>query len=142
MTQADRSALAEYFRLEAVGLGEIGSPFYAELERLMADDVERGGPVWDVLESRARRSTTRARLPPGLGGVHRMVLAPAMRRLATHYPVGRHMTVTQHPHGGTCEDLRPLPPEVLECTLARPPQTNEVGRWATLCAGVPEVAKS
>ncbi len=86
MTQGDRTTLAEYLRLEAVGLGEIGSPFYAELERSMAEDVETGGPVWDILESRAGLrfdDASRLRL---LGGVHRMVLAGTVPELARHYP--------------------------------------------------------
>jgi hypothetical protein len=140
MTQADQDALAEYFRLEAVGLGEIGSTFYAELERSMADDIITGGPVWTVLESRSDSPFEDALALRLLGGVHRMVLAGNAPELAAHYPsVGgdgnaasawwllRDLVATQLP-------------EVLDA-LARPPQTNEVGRSASLVPGFLTVAE-
>ncbi len=139
MTQGDRGALAEYFRLEAVGLGEIGSPFYAELERRMADDVEEGGPTWAVLESRAGAPFDDALALRLLGGVHLMVLSGTAGELARHYPsVGGDGDAA-----AAWWQLRDLmeqpPPEVLDA-LTRPPQTNEVGRSAALVPGFLKVA--
>ena len=57
MTQADRTALAEWFRVESVGLAEVGSPMYGDLERLIADDVETGGPSWELLAAQANAPT-------------------------------------------------------------------------------------
>ena len=86
MTQADRTALAEWFRLESVGLEEIGSPFYGELERRW--------PTTSRPVARRGRCSSRARVRPTgdalalrlLGGVHRMVLAGDAPELARHYP--------------------------------------------------------
>jgi hypothetical protein len=141
MTTDDRSTLAEWFRLEAVGLGEIGSAFYAELERRLGDDIEAGGPTWDVLESRAGAPSGDALALRLLGGVHRMVLAGDAPDLARHYPSvggdGDAAAAWWH--------LRDLladpPPEVLDA-LTRPPQTNEVGRSASLVPGFLHVAKA
>ncbi len=139
MTQADRTALAEYFRLEAVGLGEIGSAFYAELERAMADDVEAGGPSWTVLESRAGAPFDDALALRLLGGVHRMVLAGDAPQLARHYP----STGGDGDAAAAWWHVRDLvatqPAEVLDA-LARPPQTNEVGRSASLVPGFLTIA--
>ncbi len=141
MTQGDRTTLAEYLRLEAVGLGEIGSPFYAELERSMADDIEAGGPVWDILESRAGLPFDDALALRLLGGVHRMVLAGSAPPLARHYP----STGGDGDAASAWWHFRDLvasrPPEVVDA-LARPPQTNEVGRSASLVPGFLHVATS
>ncbi len=139
MTQAEQSALAEYLRLEAVGLGEIGSEFYAELERAMADDVETGGPIWTVLESRAGSPFDDALALRLLGGVHRMVLAGDAPQLAVHYP----STGGDGDAASAWWHLRNLvaaqPAEVLDA-LTRPPQTNEVGRSASLVPGFLTIA--
>ncbi|MGZ4688570.1 MAG: DUF2332 domain-containing protein [Acidimicrobiia bacterium] len=137
--QEARTALAEWFRLEAVGIGEIGSPFYAELERRMADDVETGGPTWELLESRADAPTEHAVALRLLGGVHRMVLSGTAPELARHYP----STGGDGDAAAAWWHFRDLvtraPAEVLDA-LTRPPQTNEVGRSASLVPGFLEVA--
>ena len=77
-----------------------------------------------------------------LGGVHRMVLAGDAPDLARHYPstggdgdaaVG--VVALPRPRSAT------RPPAVLDA-LTRPPQTNEVGRSASLVPGFLHVAKS
>jgi hypothetical protein len=139
MTQAERSTLAEWFRLEAVGLGEIGSPFYAELERRLGDDVETGGPSWDLLASRADLPFDDALALRLLGGVHFMVLSGSAPDLARHYP----STGGDGDAAAAWWHLRDLlssaPAEVLDA-LTRPPQTNEVGRSASLVPGFLQVA--
>jgi hypothetical protein len=140
VSQADRSALAEWFRLEAAGLEQIGSPFYGELERRMADDVETGGPAWTVLESRAGGSPADDALALRLlGGVHRMVLAGTAPTLARHYPSagGDGDTAAAWLH---FRDLLARPPAEVLDALTRPPQTNEVGRSASLVPGFLRVA--
>jgi hypothetical protein len=139
MTQADRSALAEWFRLEAVGVGEIGSPFYADLERRLADDIQTGGPTWNILESRSGSPTGDALALRLLGGVHRMVLAGAAPELARHYPStggdGDAAAAWWH-----LRNLLERAPAVVLDALTRPPQTNEVGRSASLVPGYLHVA--
>jgi hypothetical protein len=139
MTQPERDALAEWFRLESVGLEEIGSPFYGELERRLAADVETGGPAWDLLESRAGSPTGDALALRLLGGVHRMVLAGTAPELARHYPSvggdGNAASAWWHLR----DLLARAPAEVLDA-ISRPPQTNEVGRSAALVPGFLEIA--
>ena len=55
---------------------KLGSPLYQELLEHAAADIERGGPVWDVVDAGVRPS----KVLPGaqalrlLGAVHRLVL--------------------------------------------------------------------
>lgn len=139
MSGADRAALAEWLRLESVGLEEIGSPFYGELERRMADDVETGGPTWAVLESRAGSPSADALALRLLGGVHRMVLTGTAPDLARHYRSvggdGDAAAAWWH-----LRDLLEHPPAEVLDALTRPPQTNEVGRSASLVPGFLTVA--
>jgi hypothetical protein len=140
MTQADRTALAEWFRLESVGLAEVGSPMYGELERRIADDVETGGPSWDLLAAQADAPTGDAVMLRLLGGAHRMVLAGTAPELAAHYPSvgGDGDADAAWPHLRALFERRP--PELLDA-LTRPPQTNEVGRSAALVPGFLTVAR-
>jgi hypothetical protein len=140
MTQADRTALAEWFRLESVGLAEVGSPMYGELERRIADDVETGGPSWDLLAVQANAPTGDAVLLRLLGGTHRMVLAGTAPELAAHNPSvgGDGDAAAAWPHLRALFERRP--PELLDA-LTRPPQTNEVGRSAALVPGFLTVAR-
>ncbi len=133
------SALAEWFRVESVGIKEIGSPFYGALENLLADDVETGGPAWDILEPRAGSPTDDALALRLLGGVHRMVLAGDAPDLALHYASvgGDGDAAAAWWHLRDLLATRPTP--VLDA-LTRPPQTNEVGRSASLVPGFLEVA--
>ncbi len=139
MSGADRRALAEWFRLESAGLREIGSPFYGDLEVLLADDVETGGPAWALLESRSGVPTDDALALRLLGGVHRMVLAGTAPDLARHYPStggdGDAAAAWWH-----LRDLLEHPPAEVLDALTRPPQTNEVGRSASLVPGFLHVA--
>jgi hypothetical protein len=140
MTQADRTALAEWFRVESVGLEEVGSPMYGELERRIADDVETGGPSWELLSAQANAPTGDAVLLRLLGGTHRMVLAGTAPELAAHYPSvgGDGDAAAAWPHLRALFERRP--PELLDA-LTRPPQTNEVGRSAALVPGFLTVAQ-
>lgn len=139
MTQADRAALAEWFRLESTLLEETGSPMYGVLERALADDVETGGPAWEMLASRAESAMGDALSLRLLGGVHRMVLAGTAPELAAYYPSvgGNGDAAAAWPHVRALLEQRP--PELLDA-LTRPPQTNEVGRSAALVPGFLTVA--
>ncbi len=141
MTQSDRATLAEWFRLESVGLEEIGSPFYGALERSLADDIETGGPTWTLLERHEGDAADDALALRLLGGAHRMVLAGNAPDLARHYPSvggdGDAAAAWWH-----LRDLLGRAPSEILDALTRPPQTNEVGRSASLVPGFLQVAKS
>jgi len=108
---------------------------YDELFALVAADVEAGGVFASLLaghEDDPAREAVPLRL---LGGLHRLVLdgrAPALRRW--------------YPSTGGTWDAKSAWPDIvrvagdhadaLRAALARPPQTNEVGRSAALIGGL------
>jgi hypothetical protein len=129
-----RAEVAGWLRVEAAGWGEVGSPFYATLGRRMADDLEAGGPTWDLLGPGMSAPNAEAHGLRLLGGVHRLVLAGRAPELAPHYAsVGGDSDAD-----AVWPELRGLlarrPPEVVDA-LTRPPQTNEIGRSAALVPG-------
>ena len=123
--------LAPKLRWQAAACAELGSRFYGALLEGLADDAETGGPTARVLaghEDDPVDSLISLRL---LGGVHHRVLLGLEPLLAAHYPSV----------GGDGDAVAALVPllEVLDTraaelrgALARPPQTNEVGRAAPL----------
>lgn len=112
----------------------IGSPLYRELLARSADDVERGGPVWPVLERHVEdpnESVIGLRL---LGAVHRLVLEGSAPALARHYPsAGGEL----HEDALWDEFISVVADggDRLAELVARPVQTNEVGRSAALLCG-------
>ena len=129
----------EHFRTQAAACLALGSPLYAELIDRLADDLESGGPTFDVLaghESDAGPSALALRL---MGAVHRLVLEGEAPALAEYYPSV----------GGVADAKAAWP--ALRDVLARDrirlvplldqaPQTNEVGRSAALLGGLLYIA--
>ncbi|HEX6310516.1 MAG TPA: DUF2332 family protein, partial [Acidimicrobiia bacterium] len=119
------------------GHGELctamGSPFYGALMELMAGDAESGGPTVVLLAPDASDAGAVYRLRL-LGGVHRLVLAGDAPALARHYPTtgGDGDAAAAWP---LVRGLLGDPPPTVTDALARPPQTNEVGRSAALLGG-------
>ena len=115
------------------------SPFYAVLLEHLAVDVEAGGPTIDLLGGTAED-------PPGfvpqlrlLGAVHRLALRGDAPELAVRYPscggdgdADAAWPAVRAVLADRADELRPW--------LARPPQTNEVGRAASLIGGLLTVA--
>jgi hypothetical protein len=132
---AERRDMVRRVRAQAAGCGELGSPLYASLLDNVADDVLEGGPTADVLAGHENDSGPSALALRLMGAVHRLVLERRAPQLAMFYPsVGgtadldgawpafREVIVEHH------DELRRL--------LDRPPQTNEVGRAASLIGGL------
>jgi hypothetical protein len=123
--------LAKQLRWQASACRELGSAFYATLLERLAEDAEADGVTARVLaghEDDPFESILTLRL---LGGVHRRVLSGLEPELAARYPST----------GGDGDAQAALAPllavldahtEELRAGLARPPQTNEVGRAAPL----------
>src|SRR6185503_8540410 len=123
--------LAAQLRWQAAACRALGSTFYAMLLERLAEDAEANGVTARVLaghEDDPFESILTLRL---LGGVHRRVLSGLEPGLAAHYPST----------GGDGDAQAALAPllavldahtEELRAGLARPPQTNEVGRAAPL----------
>ncbi|MBA3261449.1 MAG: DUF2332 domain-containing protein [Thermoleophilaceae bacterium] len=116
-----------------------GSPLYAHLLEYAARDAEAGGPSFEVLREHADEPFGSALALRFLAAVHRLVLEGKAPPLARHYPStggdagldGAWPTfravLEEH-----CDRLREL--------VARPCQTNEVGRCASLLPGFLAVA--
>lgn len=127
--------LVARLREQADACQALGSPMYADLLRLVADDHVAGGPSADVLAPWTDSSGPDAIGLRLLGSVHRLVLERRAGVLAAFYPsVGGRW----EPHAGGHAFLALLAdqPREVAAWLDRPPQTNEVGRAAALLGGL------
>ena len=134
-----RDVLAETFRRQALGAEVLGSPLYTDVLRRMADDAQAGGPVWDLLEEHATASLGAAYPLRVLGGAHRLALTGQAPDLARHLPSCDGDGDADGAWRALIALMASPPPEMLDA-LTRPPQTNEVGRAASLIGGVLVVA--
>ena len=129
-----RATLAETFRWYWAACDGLGSTLWAEMNRRLAADVERDGPTWALLAEHAEDSTDAAYPLRVLGGAHRLALAGEAPALAAHLP----STGGDGDADATWAALLELlesPPRGLLDALSRPPQTNEVGRAASMIGG-------
>lgn len=135
-----REQLATNFRRQALGAEALGSSLYDDLFKRMADDVEADGPTWTFLEPHARESLGQAYPLRVLGGAHRLALDGDAPELARHFP----STGGDGDHDGAWRALLELlrdPPATMRDYLKSPPQTNEVGRSASLIGGFLVIAQ-
>ena len=131
--------LADRLRLQATLCREAESALTATLLDGAADDLDAGGPTAALLgplEHDPAGSAPSLRLA---GALHRLVLERRAPALALHYPSV----------GGTVGDVWPVAREVIEDQrevltelVARPVQTNEVGRSSVLLGGLLHIAAS
>ena len=141
-----RADVAERLRWQAEWCGKLGSPLYEDLLGHAAADVERGGPVWDVLSDPRSDVPDRDGALPGaqalrlMGAVHRLVLSGRAPELARFYPSAGGV-----PGGGVHEAfgavLEHRRTEVIEL-IDHPVQTNEPGRSAALLCGFLELVRT
>jgi hypothetical protein len=134
-----REVLAGRLRWQAAGCSFLGSRFYGALLESAAEDLERGGPAWDLLRSYAAEPEGAAIALRLMGAVHRLVLTDVLPELARRYPST----------GGDGDAALAWPlfrqalvdhRDVVEALVRRGCQTNEVGRSAALLGGFLEVA--
>jgi hypothetical protein len=135
-----REVVAEHLLWQAGWCERLGSQFYAELLGRAAEDAEAGGAAWEVLEGQEAdpKNSYAALALRLLGSVHRLVLEGRVPELAKHYP-----SVGGEP-GDAWPPFREVLREhghVLRRLIARPVQTNEVGRSASLLGGFLTVAR-
>jgi hypothetical protein len=135
-----QESVAKRLRWQASACRMIGSPLYDHLLTEAAEDVERSGPVWEVLERHASDPTESMLGLRLLAGVHRLVLDGRAPALASLYPSA----------GGKVDAERAWPEfeallverrDELSELAGRPCQTNEVGRCAALLGGFLLVAR-
>jgi len=117
----------------------MGSPLYAGLLERCADDVGAGGPAAKVLRGHGADPSDSALGLRLMAAVHRLVLDGRAPRLAPHYPSvgGRADPAAAWP---ALADLLEQRTEMIRELVARPLQTNEVGRSQALLCGFLEVA--
>src|SRR5262245_59314623 len=139
MASPDKANLLACIRRQMFGCGLLGSAFYASLLEHVIADVEAAGLTWDVLAPQSGEPFEAAVGLRFLGAIHRLVLEGRTPDLAAHYPsVGGDGDAEAAWRAlrtllATCPPLAPY--------LARPPQTNEVGRAAALVGGFLTVAR-
>lgn len=130
----------ESFRLQAAASEALDSPFYAELSRRIADDIEAGGVFAGILDGWQGRPTPDALPLRLLGAIHRAVLAGEEEALGAFYP-----TVGGLPRWPAAwEELRRVAGRraaELRVALGRQVQTNEVRRSAVMLGGFLLVAR-
>jgi hypothetical protein len=132
-------ATARRVRRQAAACRELGSPLYAGLLERAADDLLADGPVAAVLAGYLDAPWRSALALRMLGGVHALVLTGQAPELAAFYPSAGG-TADPGPDGARAwAALRQVLAEQRDTVrgwLARPPQTNEVGRAAALLGGL------
>lgn len=134
-----RQQTAGQLREQAEWCRLMASPLYASLLDRAALDVERQGVAWRILEPHTAPGRRGAALALRLmAAVHRMVLTGEAPALAAHYPsVGGRTGADAWP---AFHDVLDQHEEPLRQEVARPCQTNEVGRCAALLLAFLEVA--
>jgi hypothetical protein len=140
-----RATVADGLRWQAGWCGRLGSPLYQDLLEHAAEDAERGGPVWLVLDSAGAPAQAQAlmRGKPALqlmGALHRLVLEGRAPELARFYP-STGGTPDTPGAGRALIDMVERHQDVLAELMQRPIQTNEVGRSAALLLGFLTVAR-
>ncbi|HWP32903.1 MAG TPA: DUF2332 domain-containing protein [Solirubrobacterales bacterium] len=132
MAETAKQAIAAKLQWQADACRMIGSELYAGLLERAVDDVEAGGPTWEILrghEDDPQFSVLGLRL---LGAVNRLVLTGQEPALADAYAGGG---------GGGGEAWERLRDALarnaagLRDSVDHPVQTNEVGRSAVLLFG-------
>jgi hypothetical protein len=137
---APSAALAEIFRVQAVACRDLGSPLWGVMCDRMADDVEHRGPTLDLLAAHVDSKFADAFPLRVLGGAHRLALVGAEPELARHLPSTGGDADAEATWAALLALIEEAPAALLDA-LMRPPQTNEVGRSASLIGGFLLVAK-
>lgn len=139
-----RTSLAERARRQARACGQLGSPLYATLLERVAEDIEAGGPAWDVMcdQRLASGSAPTLRL---MGAMHRLVLEGRAPALTRHYPTtadggGGPGAGSGDPWPGFRAALQTHRAALRE-RVDDPVQTNEVGRAGALICGLAVVVR-
>ncbi len=134
-----RDAVVDALRHQAAACAYLDSRFYDALLTSMAADAARGGPSARLLEPYAPTLVDDAYALRVMGGIHFRVMRGGEPALAAHYPSvgGDGNAAAAWP---AFHALLDDPPPELVDALRRPPQTNEVGRSASMIVGFLAVA--
>ncbi|HEY2549145.1 MAG TPA: DUF2332 domain-containing protein [Streptosporangiaceae bacterium] len=130
---------ARLLREQGDACGSLGSPLYAGLLAHAADDLLAAGPTAGVLAGHLLDRGPSALALRMLGGVHALVLSGQAPELAEFYPSAGGQRDPGPGAGHAWQALRSVlagQRDQVRGWLARPPQTNEVGRGAALIGGM------
>lgn len=129
-----RERLARRFTRQAEAAVARTSPLYEHLFIECAQDIRRGGLVWDLLAARAHEPAGRALPLRLMAAVHLLTLDGLAPQLDRFYPSrgGRQSDGVWPAFLTTLSDNA----SVLNRLLDRPVQTNEVGRSKAVVAGI------
>jgi hypothetical protein len=128
--ESAEQAIAAKLQWQADACRMIGSELYAGLLERAREDVEAGGPIWEILQGHEEDpefSVLGLRL---LGAVNRLVLAGQEPELAAAYSDGDAAAAWTALREALSRNAREL-----RGSLERPVQTNEVRRCAALLFG-------
>jgi len=129
--EAGRAGVVAHLHRQADACEGLGSPFYAIVLRALAADASADGITARLLREHSEDLHDTAVGLRLLGGVHRLVLSGSAPAVARHYPSA----------GGDGHAAAAVAPilvlmanqeAAIRDALQRAPQTNEVGRAATL----------
>lgn len=132
------------FNFQIAASEAMGSPFTAEVMRLMLADARAGGPYAALVEpwlGQDARSLIAAAAPLRLlGGLHALALSGADPALAAEFPAARPQTDTAALRRRMVEAAQ-AHADLLARFRLSPPQTNEVRRSLCLIGGFLTVAR-
>ncbi len=134
-----RDHLLETLRKNAEEAASWQSPMYSLFCTRMAEDVEAGGPTWELLETYADEPADEYYPFRALAGVHHMVLSKELPELSRHYPSEGGDGDAEAAWPIVREAFSGMSPEILD-SLRHPLQTNETARCGALIGGFLTVA--
>ncbi len=126
---------ADRFRAQARACGDLGSPLYDRLLRLVAHDLDAAGPTWEVLRPHAGLRFGQAAPLRLAGAAHRLALVGAAPGWAACLPTCGGVVPDDASLASAWADLVGAHAAELDAGLGREVQTNEVGRSAALAYG-------
>ena len=135
-----QSKIAQSLREQSEWARKLGSPLYNMLLTRSAEDVESGGPCWQVLAGHEHNPSRLALPLQFAGAVHRLVLEGRAPDLARYYAsVGGVLPFEQA--WPAFRDSVETHQSELRSLVNHPVQTNEVGRSCALLGGFLLVAR-
>lgn len=132
--------IADAFRLQASACDKLGSPLYARLVSVAAENIDDAGVLAPLVTEWSGDPVKDALALRVMAGVHCAALTGSAPRLAEHFPT----TGGEVRWPGCSEafvDTLGARPAALVEALQRPPQTNEIGRSGILLGGLLEVSR-
>lgn len=133
-------AVTTAFRIQAETCRRLGSQLYGRLLDRAVADLEAEGPTFRLIPGWPGEPIEDAVALRLMAGVHRLVLTGGAPDLAGHYPTAGGIPVWPG-CGEAFLSVVAEHPEALARSMRLAPQTNEIGRSATLLGGLLEVGR-